>query len=101
MADNTICSATVKCTTTTSCCASFATTNANAIASPAVPVASLLLCWPTATAAGGKSAAFTATTGGIASGGFAYAIAACPVKAAGAQALAASAAVAVTALYIM
>ena len=101
VADNLACTTTAKCTTATSCCASFAISNANAIATTPIAVASTTLCWPTGTAAGGKSPALTVAAGGIAIGAFAYAIAACPVKAAGAQGLAASAAAAVTALYIM
>merc|ERR1712166_1160952 len=99
------CTTTGGCTVTTSCCANYAKSNADAIAATPVPVGAAvdLISWPTATAVGGASTTI-ASSGTDQTGltaGIAYAITACPVKTTGAQALAASAAVAVAALYIM
>ena len=103
VADLLKCTVASGCTTTTSCCANYAGTAALATAGTAIGTAVDLICWPTATAVGGTAAISASGTeqSGLTPANTAYAITACPVKTTGAQALAASAAVAVAALYIM
>merc|ERR1711939_998787 len=93
--DGKLCTTSNKCKTTGSCCATYMDKASGGTTS------TLTICWPAGTAKGGSQKAGEALTSPtIASGSDAYAAAECK-KAAGASALAVSAAAAATALYAM